>query len=45
MEIPVGCAVGVLGTSGAGKTTIIDILLGLLDIQEGKILADGVEVR
>ena len=45
MEIPVGCSVGVVGTSGAGKTTIIDILLGLLDIQEGRILADGVEVR
>ena len=45
MTIPVGSSVGVVGTSGAGKTTIIDILLGLLDIQEGRILADGVEVR
>lgn len=45
MEIPVGCSVGVVGTSGAGKTTIIDVLLGLLNIQEGSILADGVEVR
>ena len=45
MEIPVGCSVGVAGTSGAGKTTIIDVLLGLLNIQEGSILADGVEVR
>ncbi len=45
MVIPVGCSVGVVGTSGAGKTTIIDVLLGLLNIQEGSILADGVEVR
>ena len=45
MTIPVGSSVGVVGTSGAGKTTIIDILLGLLSIQEGQILADGVEVR
>ena len=45
MEIRVGCSVGVVGTSGAGKTTIIDVLLGLLNIQEGSILADGVEVR
>ena len=45
MTIPVGSSVGVVGTSGAGKTTIIDILLGLLHIQEGQILADGVEVR
>lgn len=45
MRIPVGCSVGVVGTSGAGKTTVIDILLGLLTLQEGEILADGVEVR
>jgi ABC-type bacteriocin/lantibiotic exporter with double-glycine peptidase domain len=30
MEIPVGKSVGVVGASGAGKTTIIDVLLGLL---------------
>ena len=45
MEIPVGQAVGIVGTSGAGKTTVVDILLGLLQLQSGKILADGVEVR
>lgn len=45
MDIPVGASVGVVGTSGSGKTTIIDILLGLLKLQEGSILADGVEVR
>ena len=45
MEVPVGAAVGIVGTSGSGKTTIVDIMLGLLDIQNGQILADGVEVR
>lgn len=45
MEIPVGNSVGVVGTSGAGKTTIVDIMLGLLEIEQGQILADGVEVR
>ncbi|MBD5456672.1 MAG: ABC transporter ATP-binding protein [Lachnospiraceae bacterium] len=45
MEIPVGKSVGIVGTSGAGKTTVVDILLGLLDLQNGQILADGVEVR
>ncbi len=44
MTIPVGSAVGVVGTSGAGKSTIIDILLGLLQISEGTILADGIDV-
>lgn len=45
MTIPIGSAVGIVGTSGAGKTTIVDILLGLLRIEKGSILADGVEVR
>ncbi len=45
MVIPIGNAVGIVGTSGAGKTTIVDILLGLLEIGSGRILADGVEVR
>lgn len=45
MEIPIGKSIGVVGTSGAGKTTIIDILLGLLQLQEGKVLADGVDIR
>ena len=45
MEIPIGQAVGIVGTSGAGKTTVVDILLGLLRVQQGQILADGVEVR
>ena len=45
MEIPIGKSVGIVGTSGAGKTTVVDILLGLLRLQGGEILADGVEVR
>lgn len=45
MCIPVGKSVGIVGTSGAGKTTAVDILLGLLQLQSGEILADGVEVR
>ena len=45
MEIPVGKSVGIVGTSGAGKTTVVDIMLGLLKLQSGEILADGVEVR
>ncbi len=45
MEIPVGAAVGVVGSSGAGKTTVIDILLGLLETQSGTIYADDVDVK
>ncbi|SDB37332.1 ABC transporter ATP-binding protein [Butyrivibrio sp. INlla16] len=45
MTIPVGKSIGIVGTSGAGKTTIVDIMLGLLKIETGEILADGVEIR
>jgi ABC-type multidrug transport system fused ATPase/permease subunit len=45
MEIPIGASVGVIGQSGSGKTTAIDILLGLLQPQEGKVLADGVDIQ
>ncbi|MBR1643233.1 MAG: ABC transporter ATP-binding protein [Butyrivibrio sp.] len=45
MEIPVGKSIGIVGTSGAGKTTIVDVLLGLLEPEKGKISADGVDVN
>ncbi len=45
MEIPVGSAVGVVGTSGAGKTTIVDILLGLLKPENGGVYADDVNTK
>jgi ABC-type multidrug transport system fused ATPase/permease subunit len=45
MTIPVGHSVGIVGSSGAGKSTIVDILLGLLKPQEGSLLADGVDIE
>ena len=44
MKIPVGKSVGVVGSSGAGKTTIVDILLGLLQISSGEILSDKKDI-
>ncbi|MBQ4218102.1 MAG: ABC transporter ATP-binding protein [Butyrivibrio sp.] len=44
MEVPVGKSVGIVGTSGAGKTTIVDVMLGLLQTESGHIYADGVDV-
>lgn len=45
MTIPVGTSVGIVGTTGAGKSTVVDILLGLLKVKTGVILADGTDVR
>ena len=44
MIIPKGKSVGIIGTSGAGKSTIVDILLGLLHAQTGMITCDGVDI-
>lgn len=44
MSIPMGKSIGVIGTSGAGKTTAIDILLGILVPEKGEVLADGVNI-
>ena len=41
MDIPVGSAVGIVGTTGAGKSTIVDVMLGLLKLESGEVLADG----
>ena len=45
LTIPIGSSVGIVGTTGAGKSTVVDILLGLLEIRTGEITADGVNVR
>ncbi|WP_165062636.1 ABC transporter ATP-binding protein [Adlercreutzia sp. ZJ154] len=44
LHIPAGERVGLVGMSGAGKTTLTKLLLRLADIQKGKILIDGQSV-
>ncbi len=39
--IPKGKTVGIIGRSGAGKSTIVDILIGLLPPTRGSVLIDG----
>ncbi len=41
MVVPKGKSVGIMGASGAGKSTIVDVLLGLLHASDGEILCDG----
>lgn len=41
-EVPAGAMVAIVGPSGAGKTTLIRILLGLLAPTGGRLLIDGV---
>lgn len=42
--IPKGKFVGIIGPSGAGKTTFVDILLGLLEPTSGKITVDDTDI-
>ena len=39
--IPAKTTVGLIGTTGSGKTTMVDIILGLLDVQKGTLEVDG----
>lgn len=44
-EIPLGSSVGFVGSSGAGKTTLIDLLLGLLSPDSGGIYYGDQDIR
>jgi ATP-binding cassette, subfamily B, bacterial len=45
LTIPAGQTVALVGTTGAGKTTIARLLARLYDPQGGRVLLDGVDVR
>ena len=40
-----GTSVGIVGVTGAGKTTLVDIILGLLEPQQGRILYGSADIR
>lgn len=42
--IDAGSKVGIVGSTGSGKTTTVDIILGLLRPAAGQVLVDGVEI-
>lgn len=41
MDIPVNRVIGLVGASGSGKSTIIDVLLGLIPADQGGLVVDG----
>jgi ATP-binding cassette subfamily C protein CydCD len=45
LDIPAGATVAIVGPSGAGKTTLANLLLRFWDPAQGHILIDGVDLR
>lgn len=45
LDIPAGQTIAVVGSSGAGKTTLFQLLLRFYDPQSGEIQLDGVNIR
>lgn len=44
LTIPKGARVGFIGSTGSGKTTMLDIIMGLLSPGNGSLLVDGIKV-
>lgn len=45
LTIPRGSRAALIGTTGSGKSTMVDMLMGLLEATEGRILVDGEELK
>ena len=45
IEIPAGQRVAIVGATGAGKTSLAGLLARFYDVNEGRVLIDGVDVR
>lgn len=45
LEIHAGESIGLIGSSGAGKTTLVDVILGLLEPQQGELFYNGKQLK
>ena len=45
LNVPSGCHVAIVGPTGCGKTTLINLLMRFYEVNEGSILIDGVDIR
>ena len=45
LEIAAGSTVGIIGSTGCGKTTLVSLIPRLYDADEGSVLIDGVDVK
>ncbi len=45
LDVPSGCHVAIVGPTGCGKTTLINLLMRFYEVNEGRILLDGTDIR
>ncbi len=45
LKIPDGATVGIIGSTGSGKTTLVSMIPRLYDVDEGEVLVGGVNVK
>lgn len=45
LHVPAGSAIGIMGHSGSGKTSLVNLLLRFWEFQEGQITVGGVSIR
>ena len=45
LKIDAGQTVGIIGSTGCGKTTLVSMIPRLYDVDEGQVLVDGVDVK
>ena len=45
LNIPIGKTIALVGQSGSGKSTFVDLLPRFYDVSEGRILVDGIDIR
>jgi len=45
IEIPLGTSIGIIGTTGSGKSTLVDVLLGILKPDKGSIIVDDKNIE
>ena len=45
LTIPSGSTVGIIGSTGCGKTTLVSMIPRLYDVDEGEVLIDGINVK